>query len=118
MTLRPFIRSPLWAAIAAQEFNIDFSDGDSGTLYLGLEGLYLQRGPFYIHPDSLSDLNGKHGDLGIDKNNHICEYIDDSWMVLGYWDSDSSYPRGDEPVRIIMRDGKPFPPIEWEEICT
>lgn len=113
MTRRAFIRCPLEAALAVKNFGFKFiTNGDS--LLIPDEYIYEEAGNYlcygkskrYISPDSLPLLEPKKDDLYA--HDCACGWLTTSpsvdWLrQLGHF-------------RIIQRDGKPFPKVEWEEI--
>ncbi len=121
---RPYIRSPLEAALAGRNHKITFISRSGNNLFCTIgdgelawyeefiteNRVFNERyiyEEFYISPESLPLLNPTDHDIGIDNSGYPVFFLDGRWRR---YNLDADFVDGD--VIIIRRNDKPFPRID------
>lgn len=132
---RPYIKCPLSAALAAKNFGFKFVDGHTECLRLHSEWMSVYDlsmvishvpgwGKFYIHNESLPLLQPVVGDLFYVGRKefpyHEVVYDDDrradrETPFKRIFTANSWYRNPNIDFWIILRNGLPFPKVQYEE---
>lgn len=121
MTKRYFITDALQSAIAARYFTgFLFCREDGSFLFyndiLAWVNGWIRLDKAYLHPDSEHLLQPQDDDLGIDAHGKTAWFYPDSNGGGEWVPHNEAKGIDEETLAIILRNNKPFPQVESEEV--